>query len=241
MIFLDNRQGSGELYSYFSVPVHLCRLEYADMMFFGNGPTSGVSIGIERKKIHDLVDSIHSGRLSAHQLIGLTNSYDVVYLLVEGSFRSGDSGLLEVSSRKGKWYPMEIGRRRIMYRDIVAYLNSAVINAGINVWRTYDPDETVTWTESVFKSWSKTWDKHTIFKRFAEVALDKAHLVTPTITRRMFKELGNVGWEKSAALEKAFPSMEKLLAATPKDIQKVAGIGKTIAQRIYLELRGVES
>jgi ERCC4-type nuclease len=237
MIFLDDRQGSGELYSSFSVPVHLCRLEFADMMFFGEGPHTGVSIGIERKKIHDLVDSISSGRLSAHQLIGLTNSYDAVYLVVEGPFRPTSSGLLEVLSRNGRWYPLQIGRRRFMYRDIIGYLNSAVINAGINVWRTYDPDETVTWTESVFKSWSKPWNKHTIFKRFAEAPLEKAHLVPPTVTRRMFKELSNVGWEKSSALEKEFPNMEKLLEATPKDIQRAPGIGKTIAQKIYQELR----
>ena len=241
MIFLDDRQGSGELATLFQLPCTLCRLEYADAMFFGNGPQGGVSIGVERKKIHDLVDSISTGRLSAHQLTGLTDSYDAVYLIVEGYWRAGESGILETLNSRHQWAPIEHGKRRYMYRDIAAYLNSAMITAHAHVLRTSTPRETVLWIESIFKSWSKLWTDHTIFKKFQDVPLERANLVPPTVTRRMLKELSKVGWEKSKDLEKVFPSMESLIWASPKDIAKVPGFGKKLAQTVYDELRGKSS
>ena len=85
MILIDSRTGSGELAPYISSPKLVCHLDFADFSFSGNGPEGGVGIGVERKGVMDLLQSMTSGRLVGHQLIGLQKEYDWTYLLVVGS------------------------------------------------------------------------------------------------------------------------------------------------------------
>jgi ERCC4-type nuclease len=69
----------------------------ADISFCGNGPNNTrISIGIEYKRLGDLISSIHSGRLNATQIQSLTTEYDVVCLLISGEYRCGTDGMLEV-------------------------------------------------------------------------------------------------------------------------------------------------
>ena len=95
MILIDDRMGSKELLPLFrpyDVTVELSHLEYADIAFFGNGPTGPELVGIERKTLHDLVNSMRSRRLSGYQLPGLMAAYAWVYIVVEGVWRAGDGG-----------------------------------------------------------------------------------------------------------------------------------------------------
>ena len=64
----------------------IVRMDYGDAMVTGNGPCGQVDIGIERKRIGDLVNSITTGRLSGHQLPGLLAQYYKVYIIVEGMY-----------------------------------------------------------------------------------------------------------------------------------------------------------
>src|SRR5574341_1238250 len=105
MILLDDRAGSKDLAPFMpkSVPFTLTRLEYGDVAFSGRGPSGVCTVGVEIKKIPDLVDCIYSGRFAGHQLPGMLDTYDYCYLLVEGATRAGKLGTLEYRRAGGKW------------------------------------------------------------------------------------------------------------------------------------------
>ena len=115
MIQIDERTGSAELQSLFppGVPTIVGRLEFGDFAFLGNGPEDEpVSIGVERKGIRDLLNSMVTGRLVGHQLIGLVNNYHYVYIVVEGLWRFNPTdGMMEEHSNGG-WVPIQLGSRR---------------------------------------------------------------------------------------------------------------------------------
>jgi ERCC4-type nuclease len=87
-------------------------LDYADIAFTGRGDDDAlVAIGIELKKLPDLMSSLRTGRLSGHQLLGLTGPdkvYDFGWLLVEGEWKpDGKGNVLVPRHRSGfKWSPL---------------------------------------------------------------------------------------------------------------------------------------
>jgi len=236
-LLIDDRAGSKELEPFVTAPHQITRLGSADFAIIGNGPTSAVSVGVERKTVSDLISSMESGRLSGHQLIQLSNDYDYVYILVEGLWRPrSDDGILEVWSR-GKWKPYRKGVQMKMARDISNYLNTLAICCGVIVWRTDNIQQTGRWLSDVYRWWHKPWDKHRAhIKQFNVAPPPTAMLRKPTLLHRLVKELDGIGWDKGKALADHFGSLAELLFATEKQIKEVPGIGKVLAKRVHKEL-----
>lgn len=239
MMDIDNRVGAMSLAGLVTVPRRLVRLQYADVAWEGNGPDGvPVHIGIERKALLDLLNSMVSGRLSGHQLIGLTNSYNYVYVLVEGMWRPRPKdGILERRSGKD-WKEVAMGKRRFMYRDVANYLNTLAVRAGVTVWRTADIRESAAWLDSLYKWWNKPWDQHSSHTRFNMTGDNGAVLLRkPSLTVRMAKELAGVGWDRARAIAAHFGhSPVALVLATEEELMQVDGVGKVLAQRIRAEL-----
>src|SRR3989304_2010126 len=139
MVLVDDRVGSAGLADLLKDAI-LTTLEYGDCAFSGNGPNGIIKIGVERKAISDLIQSINSGRLSGHQLPGLLETYDRVYLLVEGQWRGNrKDGIVEVF-RHGKFKPL--GASRFTSKRIWGYLTALNASTGITVFVTSDMVET---------------------------------------------------------------------------------------------------
>lgn len=112
MILIDSSAGSKELITHaplnnpsiaslVSLSISSDTKSSADISFCGNGPNnSRVSIGIEYKRLGDLISSIHSGRLNSTQIQSLTTEYDICYLLISGDYRCGSDGTLEIPSER---------------------------------------------------------------------------------------------------------------------------------------------
>src|SRR6266446_2939294 len=104
MIFVDYRQGSHELVAplqALGLPVEETTLEFGDVAFEGRGEGGKpVSIGIEFKKLGELVQALRTQRLQGYQLKGMRKAFDYSYLFVEGELLYGDAGGL--LRRKGK-------------------------------------------------------------------------------------------------------------------------------------------
>jgi len=232
MIFIDDRVGSKEIGKYISAPTTLTRLDAGDFMFIGNGPNGVVPVGIERKTINDLLKSITSGRLSGHQLVKMSQSFYYTYLLVEGGFGLSKNGILEWK----RGVPIKFGGRSFTYREVAKFLNTLMIMCDIHVWFTKTMRETGMWLTYLFNWWQKDWDKHRAHTQFYP-AVRPVTLVKPPFLRRVINELEGVGWERSGDIIKEFNTLPKLIAAGVKDLQRVKGIGKVLAQRIYDELR----
>ncbi len=96
MILVDGATGSAELVEplrRMRLPVEQTHLDFGDVAVIGRG-VKGVSlfIGIELKKIGELVQSMNSARLQGHQLRGMIAAYDRRYLIVEGDFHHDKHG-----------------------------------------------------------------------------------------------------------------------------------------------------
>lgn len=159
MIRVDDRVGSIELLPKlreYGVKAVKERLQYGDFAWLGNGPLGRSNIAIERKRIHDLIDSIVSKRLSGHQLPGMAAEYDYVYLLIEGLWRPGSSGELE--TRNGKWSAEHSSG--LSYRAVNSFLNTLEVKAGVIVKRTWADVESAEVIVDLYRWWQEPWDKH---------------------------------------------------------------------------------
>ena len=230
--------------------MRLTRLEFGDMAFMGRGPCDmPVMIGVERKALSDLANSMVSGRFSGHQLPGLQNSYSSVYLIVEGLWRpNSNDGILE-EYRRGEWRALEYGNRRFMAKEIYGFLNSLSLRVGVNVWRTGTKQETVAVVMALRHWWvDKKWEDH---KSHAGLHVGRwgmeegeggvefeLGVSKPSLARRVAKELPGIGWKRSRYVAKGFgDSTWEMIMAGEEEWGRIKGIGKKVAERVVRAIR----
>ena len=243
MITVDSRTGSIELLPLF--PKNTAKsgyLSYGDFAFTGKGYASNgnlpLLVGIERKTTKDLLSSMVSGRLSGHQLIGLLNSYNMVYLIIEGIWRCNPQTKILEYYRKGEWVPIRLGAREFMAREIYNYINTLTVICGVNCWRTQNKRETVTWIMSIYHWWrDKSMEEHRSHKQahkpFVELMSKKLPLL-----HRVANELHGVGFNRSKTVAKHFGSLAEMVLAGEEEWRKIDGIGKGLSSSIVKEITG---
>jgi ERCC4-type nuclease len=242
VILLDRRIGSSDLYTplrTFGLDVELTTLESADVAWLGRGPDEvPVPVGVEIKRIGDLLQSITSGRLSGHQLPNLVREYQHTWLLVEGQYRSGDEGILE-TRQGGVWSPHAVGRRPWTYREVEAFLTTLEVRAGVHVRRAWNRSETAALIAMLYQWWTgKAYDEHRAHQAMHSPMLDAGLLYKPSLARRVAAELPGVGINKSGAVADHFKSVRALVEATETEWMEVPGIGKGLAKKITAALTG---
>lgn len=240
MITIDNRVGSKDLYPLLPpAKAKLGRLPFADAAFLGNGPNNiPVLVGVELKRIGDAINSMETGRFAGHQLPGLLASYNVVYLVVEGIWREGEGGLLEV--RKGRmWHPMAHGRRQYMVRELENWLTTQEILGGVKIRTTTSPKSTAQLLLHLHNWWtSKDYNDHR-----SHMALDNSNdlthglLTKPDLKWRLAKELPGVGWQRGKDMAESFDTPLEMLNASVDRLVEVGGVGKGTAGKVYKALR----
>ncbi len=238
MVRLDSRSGSGELaplFAPYGVRPNLENLPFGDIEFLGNGPHGECMVGIERKRISDLIQSMQSKRLSGHQLPGMAERFDYCYLVVEGIFRPGQEGSLEILTGK-TWSPGPRGG--MSYRAIDAYLTTLEVKCGLIYRRTATDHETVAVIMNLYHWWrDKAWADH------------KAHEAVyapadPVVGRRFFYGRRDISLvekvamqlpgvdSKGKAVAKRFSSVVEMVNADAKTWCEIDGIGKLGAKKI---------
>lgn len=236
MILIDPRIGSSDLYPLLHarrVPCTLQSLPFADAALLGRGiEDRPVPIGVERKRLRDLLSSLTSGRLAGHQLPGLLTDYEYVWLVVEGIWRAGANGIIEIPRGHGKWEPLVNGAKRFMARDVEAFLLTLELRGGVKLRRTRDADETADFLAHLYHWWThKAYDEHKSHLAMND-ARDAALLVKPSLVRRVAAQLPGVGYEKSGAVMRAFGTTLNLALGDERAWTQIDGIGKTLAKRI---------
>ena len=257
MVLVDQREGSRQ-YAKWLADAQLCLLDYGDVALTGQGPNGDVLVGIELKKIPDVVACIGDGRFTSHQLPGLLQSYDRVYLIVEGVVRASPNGLLQLGypypkkdsdgnkvrsglwdgkNYGGYWTDACAGRQRFTYAQVTGWLESVANLAGIRVIRSSCEAETVALIQSIQSWWAKDWSEHRSMQTFNESRPDAALLTKPSLRRRVAAELPNVHWVRSGSLAGHFPTTFDLVNASVEQLCEVDGIGIGIASKVYDSLR----
>lgn len=243
MISVDKRIGSGHLYPLLQdmrLPCQLVKLDYGDASFDGRGPEDRpVAIGIELKRLKDMLGSLVSGRLSGHQLDGLLANYEHTWLIlqIDPWFRLNHEGVFE-EKQGGRWEVMTLGGHPLLWRDLHSYLTTLEVKTGIHTRQTTGKIMTARTIAGLYHWWTaKAFEQHRSHLAFHEIPDPNVRLVEPPLVVRLAKELPGCGFERAHAVGRAFATPRALITATEKEWAAVPGIGKTLARR-YAEMLG---
>lgn len=212
-------------------------LPFGDLAFEGKGPNGEVvSVGIERKGLHDMLHCIEDGRFSGHQAIGMRHLYDIRILMLEGHWRAHEDGFLMEGFNNGMtWAYCKTRSQRVMYAKLYRYLIS-VRMAGFIVEYTRDPFHTAYNTVEWFHYWQKA--DHVSMMQMHELAIPTVRS-KPTLTRKWANAIDTVGMKLSAEAAKVFKTPFALANSDEADWLKIKGIGPATAHDIYREIHGL--
>jgi ERCC4-type nuclease len=243
MILVDPRIGSAEVQPLLEaqrLKTTIQHLEFGDFAFSGNGPEGPIMIGIERKRVRDLLSSLRTGRFAGHQLPGLLKIYDWCYLFVEAILRANpESGVLEEGGHHS-WVPVRLGESGFTYRDLENHLTTLECRAGacFRVRRTSSIESTASSVGNLWHYWNdKEWDEHRSHLSL-NLTSEYGWIVKPGLLRRVAAQLTSIGWEKSGAISHRFGSVREMANAEEKDWLEIPGVGKKLSRRIVAALKG---
>jgi ERCC4-type nuclease len=237
---LDKRAGSADLLDSMvraGVPVELDLLPYGDIEITGRGPAGRPLIVLtEYKKLHDVLACVRDGRF-AEQLRGMRTRGEVNWLLIEGEWRIGPGGALEVRERRG-WET----RAGHTYQEVVSWLLTMTQRAGVLLHHTATEQESVAWLRSLYWWWtSKDFEDHQAHLDWYKppyTAENPFDLKGPSVVQKVAAALlaqgatVDVGGERAKAVAAHFGTVRAMLDATALDWQAVPGIGPKIAKKL---------
>ncbi len=244
MILVDSRIGSRELAAPIRARGLICEkteLAFGDIAIEGNGPHGEILIGVERKRLHDMLNSIDDARYTGHQRVGMTQMYQVSFLIIEGTFKPhSESGLLMEGFAGGVFGYCRPAGRSVLYAKLRRYLFSVSLS-GVHVLYTRDMEQTVFDITEIAHYFAKRWHEHTSL-----LEMQKLNIPTlqskPSLIRRWAADLEGIGVVKSADAERAFKKPILLATADEMDwVRRVPGIGVKTAQSIWREIHGVKA
>lgn len=246
-VLVDRRSGSIELKTTlesYGLPTEAQEMPYGDFAFSGRGASGPCMIGIERKRLHDALSVIENGRFSAYQLPGLLSTYDHVFLIVEGLWRSNpESGYLEMRMGGATWKPVFRGRTPYHYRVLDSWLTTLQLKTSVMVRTTSGAPHTAALISNLYDWFNgKDWEDHHSYRSLHIEQTKVSQIEPPSLPRRVAKEFHRIGWERSLAVEQRFGSVYRMVNAGVQDwlSASIQGVGPQTAARIVREIRGGE-
>lgn len=238
MIFVDHRVGSRELMRHLPTgTAELTHLQFADAMFLGRGPDDiPVHVGIEVKRLDDILNSMVDGRLAGHQLPGLLRDYHQVYLIIEGHYRPNpESGVIQVHNGKpAKWVDLELGTKQWTTRELHGFLTTIETRYNVRLRRSFDRRESAGCVLDLYHWWTaKLYEAH---RSAQAIDFSGEPLVPASTLRRVAAQLPLIGWKRSGAVADHFDSIGDMVMASELDWRRIEGIGPKIAAGVIREL-----
>lgn len=222
-----------------NLPLQIDKLDGGDLMFLGSGPTGDVTVGVEFKRLRDLLSSIRDKRLQGHQLHEL-QAYDYRFILVEGDYKHDDAGLVTMRSGYKDWSPVP---GRFSAAELDKTLLGFVLRGGIHyVKETSTRKETIRWITSLYRNFTDVrWDEHS-----SHLGLHRPHgLVRPSAFVEFIAGIRGVGLRRGKAVEAFFQhpltgkaSPRRAVAARADTWKQIEGIGAKGAATIDKFLEG---
>jgi len=219
MLFVDPRAGSDDLYKSLvkaGLPATIAdpQLPYGDVYFVGRGEKgAGVNIGIEHKKLGDLISSLQTARLQGHQLPGMREVnaegapfYDHSWLVIEGKPTYDRGGMLVRPRRGGRAHPLGMTINELYKRLTILH-----VCGGLNWLWFQTRRDTVKWLEAFYQAWTdKDLDQHK-----SHLGLYEAPTLTPVSQfERTVRTLPQVGSRVAKSAQKKFGSIRAAITAS---------------------------
>ena len=235
--YRESKEGKGEpgLYEDLrktGLPLQIDNLDGGDLMFLGRGPAGKeVTVGVEFKKLRDLLSSLRTQRLQGHQLLEL-QAFDFRFLLIEGEWIANDAGQICIRGYQG-WKPAPGG---FSAAELDKTLLGLTLRAGVLVKETSVRRETVRWLQSLYRNFNDVgWEDH----HSHTGVYRPPTLVKPSPFRNFIMGLPGIGVKTSKAVEAYFKgSPRRAVAARASEWAQVDGIGKKGAETIDRFLEG---
>ncbi len=245
MITVDDRKGSGEVAPILrglGVPVKVERMESADFAFEGQGPRGSCMIGVERKRVRELLKDLEEGRFEGEQLHKMLQAYqDQSWLVVEGVWRPNpQSGVLEEGTHGG-WREVLLGSRGFAFCQLDNYLTSLQSRVHLRIKYTGAIEETAHVVKGMWQWYRKPWSQHRTGLVIYESPAPTALWIKPNLVRKMANQLEGIGWEKSGAVAAKFATVLDMVTASEREWQTIPGIGKGLAEKAVRQLWGKEN
>lgn len=251
MIFVDPRAGSKELVKplrELGLEVEETTLDFGDVSFVGRGEKGApVCIGIEHKKVSDLVQSLGNGRLQGHQLPGMLENYDRCWLIVEGDWSENKGGQTTVFASKGIRRPL---RGAPLAVELEKWLLGLEIRGGLHVVRTPARRDSARFLFALYRWWTdKDLDDHKSHIAVHAPDLDEALRSKKSDQFIALAQWPGIGFKTAAAVEAAcdgnirrlmmWPE-EKWAELTTEHDGKTRRLGAARAKRVMNFLAGMK-
>lgn len=204
-------------------------------MFEGNGPDGRVLVGIERKTIPDLLDSLHTGRFVGletenheGQLGRLLKSFDYPWLLIEGVWDTDTTGRLAVPDWRGRFKPTQGAG---MTEDaFTKRLLSIFLQSGLLHWHSRSAEQSARWIASTFRWFNDSeWNAH----KTLQTTYKPTGLRPISRFREMVMAMPGVGLAASKALEKHYQgNLAAFLTTHPNTLADVSVVHKSGTKRL---------
>lgn len=155
----------------------------------------------------------------------------------QGPFESREQAIADYRTNSRRWAPYSfIGGKPMVF----GYLESALLSlsrSGIQHKHFARIEDCAQWIGCCYRSWSKPWDEHKLFRTFDKSSEIRQRAVpgidaNTKLRMSIAKELPGIGYERALEAARHFDSVQDMLNASVGDWLKVPGIGKTLAKAI---------
>lgn len=249
VLLVDNRDGSCELAEPLTargLPVRSLRMPYGDLAWVGRGLKGcQVSVGVEFKRLQELVGSLRTERLQGRQMIGMRDEFDYSYLLMEGELLYDTQGtLLKRVIYRGR-ETLESLPGQMTISELLMRLNVLHLCGGLTPILSPSREDTLQLISALYRTWTdKDLDQHR-----SHIAMYNAPPLVPISQQRMtLKTLPRIGMRASKAVADHFGN--NLGRAFAASVEEWAGIevigdngkprklGKAVAREIVAFIKG---
>lgn len=165
MLLIDYREGSKDLEDPLreaGMEVEVVSLDFGDIAFEGKGEGgTPVEVGIEFKRISDLVSSLRTGRLAGHQMPGMRDLYDHTYLLMEGHWSTNKSGAVVEQHWHGRRPEWRTVKGKMNANEMEKRLLTLELQYGCHLRFTTSRRDSVAFLVALYRWWTdKSLDEH---------------------------------------------------------------------------------
>ncbi len=215
------------------------RLEWGDACFTGNGPDGHILVGVERKRLHDMMACIETKRYGAKQRVGMQQLYGLSVLVIEGDWRPHDPGGFLMEGYQGgiSWGFFSHRKQKAMYHTLRRYLFSVSLS-GVLVIYTKSPFHTAFDLCELFHYFQKPWSGHTSLMEMEQLQLPTL-TARPGLARLWAACIEGIGVKLSSAADRLFGhSPIKLATSDEMEWLKIPGVGVPTAKSVVNQIWG---
>lgn len=213
------------------------RLDSADFVIAAGGHT----LGVELKTIGDLLRVVFDGRFAGSQLPAMRATYERCALIVQGPYRRGDMGALEMPRGPHRWETPQWARTMDWAR-FEGWQMTMQLMAGLPIIRRQTEQETVEWLVRA-DDWVRRWDEHASHEAWdtsygQELWAEPGK--GPSRLALMLKEIPGFEVKRAIAAALHFRTMRAAACAEPLDWTAIKGVGKKLALAAHKALNEEE-